>query len=240
MEYKEDDFLMISGIQHFKFCRRQWALIHIEQQWAENVHTVTGELMHKKAHDASLTEKRKGVLITRALPIVSRELGASGVCDVVEFHNCAEANEEQTLEKQTGENEFSDSGVSLYGHRGRYRIYPVEYKKGKPKISEEDILQLTAQAMCLEEMFSAQVTEGAIYYGETRKRQNVVFTETLREQVRTMFQEMHQYYSRQYTPKVRWHKGCSSCSLKEICMPKLGKTDSVKSYLEQVWKEGTE
>ena len=56
MEYTEDEYLMISGIQHFKFCRRQWALIHVEQQWAENVHTVTGELMHKKAHDPYLTE----------------------------------------------------------------------------------------------------------------------------------------------------------------------------------------
>ena len=86
MEYSEDDYLMLSGIQHFKFCRRQWALIHIEQQWAENVHTVVGELMHKKAHDPYLVEKRKDVLIVRSLPVVSRTMGISGECDVVEFH----------------------------------------------------------------------------------------------------------------------------------------------------------
>ena len=88
MEYSEDDYLMISGIQHFKFCRRQWDLIHIEQQWAENVHTVTGELMHKKVHDPTLREKRKDVIIARALPVSSRELGISGECDLVEFHKC--------------------------------------------------------------------------------------------------------------------------------------------------------
>ena len=83
MEYTEEEYLMISGIQHFKFCRRQWALIHIEQQWAENYHTAVGELMHKKAHDPYITEKRKDVLIVRALPIASRKMGAVGECDIV-------------------------------------------------------------------------------------------------------------------------------------------------------------
>lgn len=161
MEYAEDDYLMISGIQHFKFCRRQWALIHVEQQWAENEHTVIGELMHKKAHDPYLTEKRKDLLVVRALPVSSRTMGVSGECDIVEFRKC-------------------EDGVKLHGHRGFYSIYPIEYKKGKPKHSEEDILQLTAQAMCLEEMFSTTVTEGAIFYGETRRREVVAITEELK------------------------------------------------------------
>ena len=110
MEYAEDDYLMISGIQHFKFCRRQWALIHVEQQWAENEHTVIGELMHKKAHDPYLTEKRKDLLVVRALPVSSRTMGVSGECDIVEFRKC-------------------EDGVKLHGHRGFYSIYPVEYKK---------------------------------------------------------------------------------------------------------------
>lgn len=153
MEYAEDDYLMISGIQHFKFCRRQWALIHIEQQWEENVHTAVGELMHKKVHDPYLAEKRKGVLITRALPVSSKSMGVSGECDVVEFHRC-------------------EDGIKLHGHRDLYSIYPIEYKKGKPKVTEEDKLQLVAQAMCLEEMFSTEILEGAIFYGETR-RENI-------------------------------------------------------------------
>ena len=92
MEYTEEEYLMISGIQHFKFCRRQWALIHIEQQWEENVHTVVGELMHKKAHDPYLKEKRKDTLIVRALPVSSRTLGVSGECDIVEFHKCEDVS----------------------------------------------------------------------------------------------------------------------------------------------------
>lgn len=219
MEYAEDDYLMLSGIQHFKFCRRQWALIHIEQQWAENVHTVIGELMHKKAHDPYLVEKRKDLLIARSLPIASRKMGISGECDVVEFHRC-------------------EDGIKLHGHRGNFSVYPVEYKKGKPKVSDEDKLQLAAQALCLEEMFSTTVPEGAIFYGETRRRELVGVTEELRSEVKQMFREMHEYYERKYTPKVKYSKACNSCSLKEICLPKIGKTVSVKTYMEQMLKEG--
>ncbi len=217
MGYAEDEYLMISGIQHFKFCRRQWALIHIEQQWEENVHTVMGELMHKRVHDPYITEKRKDVFVVRALPISSRALGISGECDVVEFHKC-------------------EDGIKLHGHRGLYSIYPIEYKKGKPKLTQEDKLQLAAQAMCLEEMFSAEILEGAIFYGETRRRENVEIDETLRDEVRKMFQEMHQYYERKYTPKVKYSKSCNACSLKEICLPKLGKNISVKEYMDQMLK----
>ena len=217
-EYKEDDYLMISGIQHFAFCRRQWALIHVEQQWAENEHTVIGELMHKKAHDPYLTEKRKDLLVVRALPVSSRTMGVSGECDIVEFRKC-------------------EDGVKLHGHRGFYSIYPIEYKKGKPKHSEEDILQLTAQAMCLEEMFSTTVTEGAIFYGETRRREVVAITEELKNEVCQTFEEMHQYYDRRYTPKVKYSKACASCSLKEICLPKLEKAGSVKEYLKRALEE---
>ncbi len=221
MEYTEEDYLMISGIQHFKFCRRQWALIHIEQQWDENVHTVVGELMHKKVHDPYITEKRKDVLITRALPVSSRIMGVSGECDVVEFHK-------------------SEDGIKLYGHRGLYEVYPIEYKKGKPKVTEEDRLQLAAQALCLEEMFSISVPEGAIFYGETRRRDIIQITEELRKEVKDMFLEMHQYYDRQYTPKVKYSKACNACSLKDICLPKLGKAVSVKDYMDQILEEGAE
>lgn len=220
MEYPEDKYLMISGIQHFKFCRRQWALIHIEQQWAENVHTVTGELMHKKAHDPYLTEKRKDTIITRALPVSSGTLGVNGECDIVEFHKV-------------------EDGIRLHGHRGLYCVYPVEYKKGKPKETDEDHLQLAAQAMCLEEMFSTDIPEGAIFYGETRRREIVPISAQLRKEVADILEEMHQYYERGYTPKVKYQKACSACSLKEICLPELGRNVSVKTYIEQALKEET-
>ena len=154
----------------------------------------------------------------RAMPIHSWEMGVSGECDVVEFHK-------------------RDDGVKLYGHRGLYQIYPIEYKKGKPKQSEEDILQLAAQVMCLEEMFSTTISEGALYFGETRRRENITFSQELRDEVKEIFQEMHQYYERGYTPKVKKSKACNSCSLKEICLPKLEKTISVSDYIAQALKE---
>lgn len=218
MAYSEEDYLAISGIQHFKFCRRQWALIHIEQQWAENEHTVIGGLMHEKAHDPYLTEKRKDIIIVRALPVASREMGVTGECDVVEFHKC-------------------DDGVTLCGHKGLFSVYPIEYKKGKPKLTEEDRLQLTAQTMCLEEMFSTRIDEGALFYGEIRRREVIEITEALRNEVKNMFQEMHQYYDRKYTPKVKMSKSCNACSLKELCLPKLAKTVSVKAYMAQILQE---
>lgn len=211
-EYKEEDYLMLSGIQHFAFCRRQWALIHIEQQWQENEYTVEGELLHKRAHDTYLSEKRSGTLISRGLPVHSRTMGVSGICDIVEFQEDAD-------------------GIQLHGHRGLYRVYPVEYKKGSPKDTEIDILQLTAQAMCLEEMLSTNIQEGALYYGETRRREKIIFTEELREQVKHDFDEMHRLFGQRYTPKVKWSKSCNACSLRDICMPKLGKASSVKSYI---------
>jgi CRISPR-associated exonuclease Cas4 len=218
MEYSEDDYLMLSGIQHYAFCRRQWAIIHIEQQWQENEHTVEGELLHKRAHDAYFTEKRKDVIISRGLPVHSRTMGVSGVCDIVEF--CR-----------------AEDGIPLFGHRGLYSVYPVEYKKGAPKDSEIDILQLTAQAMCLEEMLSAKIQEGAIFYGEIRRRDKIVFNDTLRDTVRKDFEEMHGLFERRYTPKVKWSKSCGACSLKDICMPRLGKAPSVRDYISKTLSE---
>lgn len=113
----------------------------------------------------------------------------------------------------------------------------MEYKKGKPKVTDEDKLQLTAQAMCLEEMFSTTISEGALFYGETRRRENIVFSKELRNEVKEIFQEMHQYYARGYTPKVKKSKACSLCSLKEICLPKLERAVSVSNYIAQVLKE---
>ena len=218
MAYREDEYLMLSGIQHFKFCRRQWALIHIEQQWGENVHTVMGELMHKKVHDPSVKEKRKDTILVRALPVSSKELGVSGECDLVEFHKC-------------------EDGITLFGHRGLYSVFPVEYKKGKPKVTEEDRLQLAAQVLCLEEMFSTEIPEGALFYGETRRREVITITEELRQEVIDMFQEMHQYFDRKYTPKMKYSKSCNACSLRDICLPRLGKSGSVRAYITQMLKE---
>lgn len=182
MEYQEEDYLLLSGIQHFVFCRRQWALIHIEQQWEENVRTFEGRVMHENAHNADFREKRNGVITVRAMKVFSREMGISGECDVVEFQPAPE-------------------GITLAGQKGTYIAVPVEYKRGKPKPHNADEMQLTAQAMCLEEMLMTRIPKGYLYYGETRRRTEVLFTEELRQSVRSCFEEMHAYYSRKYTDR---------------------------------------
>ena len=217
--YEENEFLQLSGIQHFAFCRRQWALAYIEMQWQENVRTVEGRLLHEKAHDTTSREKRGDLLISRGMPIHSRTLGISGECDVVEFHR-------------------EEDGITLQGYEGTYKVVPVEYKKGKPKQGNADILQLTAQAMCLEEMLCCDIPFGYLYYGEIRRREKIEFSKEIRKEVCEMFREMHGYFSRQYTPKVRWSKSCNACSLKDICLPVLGKNKSVKNYLEEHLNEG--
>lgn len=217
--YEENEFLQLSGIQHFAFCRRQWALAYIEMQWQENVRTVEGRLLHEKAHDTTSREKRGDLLISRGMPIHSKTLGISGECDVVEFHR-------------------EEDGITLQGYEGTYKVVPVEYKKGKPKQGNADILQLTAQAMCLEEMLCCDIPFGYLYYGEIRRREKIEFSKEIRKEVCEMFREMHGYFSRQYTPKVRWSKSCNACSLKDICLPVLGKTKSVKNYLDEHLNEG--
>ncbi len=214
MAYKEEEFLQLSGIQHFLFCRRQWALIHLEQQWAENYRTTDGMLMHKNAHDDQQRTRRGDVLTVRAMNIHSARLGISGQCDVVEFHRCPE-------------------GVTLSGIEGLWIPYPVEYKRGKAKPNEMDEAQLCAQALCLEEMLCCDIPEGALFYGETRHRQTVTFTPELRSIVEETVKEMHQLYKRGSTPKVKPRKGCNACSLKDLCLPKLMQKASVASYLRR-------
>lgn len=217
MKYSEEDYLPLSGIQHFAFCRRQWALIHIENQWAENERTVDGTIMHEKAHSGDV-ESRGDAVIMRALRVFSATLGVSGECDVVEFNRNAD-------------------GISLNGHDGLWQPYPVEYKRGKPKEHNADEMQLCAQAMCLEEMLCCTIPCGALFYGEPRRRTEVEFTPELRRAVEDSLNEMHDYYKRGYTPKAKPRKGCSACSLKEICLPKMAQRKSVAAYVEGALNE---
>ena len=216
--YKEEEFLQLSGIQHFEFCRRQWALAYIEMQWKENVRTVEGRILHENAHDAGIKEKRGDTLIVRAMPIHSREMGVSGECDVVEFHKVQD-------------------GIKLSGKEGFYNVIPIEYKRGNPKTDDSDILQVAAQAICLEEMLCCTIPYGFIYYGEIRHRMKIEFTDEIREKVRKMFAEMHRYYEQRYTPKVKISKKCNACSLKDIFLPVLNKKKSVSGYIDRIISE---
>ena len=218
MAFKEEEYLQLSGLQHFSFCRRQWALIHIEQQWAENLRTTDGRILHEKAHDGSAREKRGDLIVTRDMSIHSPMLGISGSCDVVEFHRGTE-------------------GIPLKGQEGLWQPYPVEYKRGAPKTTDADKLQLCAQAMCLEEMLCCDIPEGAIFYGEIRRREVVDLDEELRGKVRSLLEQMHDLYRRSHTPKVKPTRGCNACSLKELCLPKLVKKRSVMDYLRKSLEE---
>ena len=201
MIYPEEEFLRLSGLQHFAFCRRQWALIHIENQWAENFRTIDGAILHENAHDTQF-----------------QELGISGQCDVLEYHR-------------------GTVGIPLAGKTGLWQPYPVEYKRGSPREDTGDSLQMCAQAMCLESMLYCDIPEGALYYGEIRRRVKVAFTPELRDQVRSILAEMHELYRRGYTPKVKLSKSCNACSLKELCLPRLMKSRSVNAYLQAAMEE---
>lgn len=214
------DPLQLSGIQHFAYCPRQWALIHLEQQWQENERTADGRVFHSNAHDGLAHELRGDLLILRGLRVFSEKLEVSGSCDVVEFHR-------------------DPSGVTLSGYEGTWLPYPVEYKRGKPKENDADRLQLCAQALCLEEMLLCDIPEGSLYYGETRRREVVTLDAALRETVLGMLEQMQKYAHAGYTPKPRQTKGCNACSLRDICLPLLGKLSDVSSYIQTRLEDNT-
>lgn len=220
--YSEDELLMLSGIQHIAFCERQWALIHIEQQWSENVLTVEGHHLHEKADDPFEAESRGNTAIIRALPLVSLRLGFSGIADVVEL-------------SRTGDD--VPNSIQVSGREGKWLPVPVEYKRGRPKPDHCDEVQLCAQAMCLEEMYDISISKGFLYYGLTRHRNEVEFTVKLRDSVNAYSQRMHELFSKGITPPPVYKPQCRSCSLKDICLPKnLNKTFSVDQYLNDLFK----
>ncbi len=214
--YAEDDLLMLSGIQHFAFCKRQWALIHLEQVWAENRLTVEGHHLHERVDDPFQDTSRKTVIICRSISVVSLRIGLYGIADVVEFHS-----------SDSGEN-----AMPLPHHPGYWRPVPVEYKRGKPKPDERDEVQLCAQAICLEEMYGITLTHGYLYYGETRHRFAVDFTDEIRHLVEQYAAQMHSCYERRITPPPEYAPRCRSCSLVNDCLPRQKvRWKSVQSYL---------
>lgn len=212
--YSDDNFLALSGVQHFAYCRRQWALIHIEQQWSDNGLTAQGNVAHERAHDEGLRERRGDTLIVRGLFVRSSSLGIAGKCDVVEFVEDA-------------------MGHPLYGEDGLWRPVPVEYKHGRSKVGDEDRLQLCCQAMCLEEMFATDIQTGFLYYASTHSRERVELTDELRSDVRSIVDEMHRLYGRGYVPKVRRSPSCKACSLADLCLPKVS-GQSVVGYMARM------
>jgi CRISPR-associated exonuclease Cas4 len=203
--FAQDDLYPLSALQHYAFCPRQCALIHVEQQWAENRLTAEGRLLHDRVHERE-TEARGGVLTSRGLRIRSLELGLAGQADVVEFHPV----------RGTG-------GAVLPGRKGRWCPVPVEYKRGKPKRTNCDAVQLCAQAICLEEMLGVGVPVGFLFYGRNRRRKEIVFDDTLRGETRGMAAAVHGLLARRRTPPAEVDSRCGQCSLRSICLPAAGR-----------------
>jgi CRISPR-associated exonuclease Cas4 len=201
----ESDLLPLSALQHFLFCPRQCALIHVEQVWAENRFTAEGNILHSKT-DHVASEIRRGVKTVTAMPIRSFRLGVFGIADVVEL-------------------ERSD---------GRWRPFPVEYKRGKPKAHRADEVQLCAQGLALEEMFEVDITEGALFYGAERRRTRVTFDADLRALTIRVAVETHTMIASGRVPTADYErKRCDACSLIDVCRPKsLGRRNSVAEWLD--------
>lgn len=202
-----DDFLSVSALSHFIYCKRRCALVHIEQAWSENVFTAEGRVLHDKAHEEQF-EMRDGIRIERGMPLRSERLGLNGKADVVEFHKSA---------------------------GNKWIPFPVEYKHGKPKENNCDKVQLCAQAICLEEMLGEDVPNGAIFYGKTRRRLDVNFDDALRKETEETAHHLHEFIKAGKTPKAEYSKRCESCSLKELCMPKTFENDrNTCKYLNEM------
>jgi len=214
--YDDEELLMLSGIQHVAFCPRQWALIHIEQQWAENVRTIEGNQLHERVDDPFEKDWKKGIITLRSVSLLSRELGLTGIADIVEILLTDEL-----------------TGIALPGRSGFWRFQPVEYKRGKPKSEECDEVQLCAQAMCLEEMHSIIIPNGYIFYGETRRRVDVTFSFELRLKVKELAFKMHELFNKGLTPLPVVKNHCKMCSLFDICLPEsMSNTQNVTEYLK--------
>ncbi len=219
-DYLEEDFLMLSGIQHYFFCKRQWALIHIEKQWQENVRTIEGKYIHERADDPFIVETRGDLVIARSVPLVSHRLGLYGVADVVEFSRS------------------ESQGVRLKDKAGFWMPIPVEYKRGKPKSDARDEVQLCAQAICLEEMLNVTIDKGYLFYNAIKRRSEVILDSELRGLVQKLAERMHITFREGVTPKAKLRKHCDLCSMIEICQPKItSKKKKVNEYIKKVVAE---
>ncbi len=203
--FTEDELLPLSGLQHLLFCERQWALIHIEQQWDENRLTQEGRLLHERVHEPA-TEARPDAIVARGLRVRSLRLGLAGEADVVEFQRAGPQRAD---------------AIQLEGRAGWWVPFPVEYKRGRPKADAWDEVQLCAQALCLEETFGVRIAAGALFYGKNRRRTQVEFDAQLRAQTESLARRMHELYVAGVTPAAIYASKCEKCSLLERCMPRM-------------------
>ena len=215
--------LMLSGIQHYMFCPRQWALIHIEQQWAENRLTTEGQLLHKNVDNPFYRQKNGDTITLRSLHIASKRLGLYGITDAVELIP----------------SDSPEDSITHNRYPGYWKPYPVEYKRGHSKPDERDEVQLAAQAMCLEEMYGINIPYGALYYDEVKHRETIAISDGLRRTTQQCAKQMHDIFKSGIMPKPVKASHCRNCSLKDICMPEMSDCTQVKTYLNNNLYEDT-
>lgn len=209
---------MLSGIQHYAFCPRQWALAYVDSQWEDNHLTIEGDWLHHKADDPYAMEYDCGKVMLRSVPVKSYRLGFFGIADLLEL---------SPLDDET------KRAFTIIRYPGRWQVLPIEYKHGKAKSNDIDEVQLCAQAMCLEEMYGIEIPRGAFFYGETRQRVSVTMSDALRKHVMELSDTMHKLFTSGELPEAKAEKKCRSCSLQNICMSQdLRHASSVKEYLK--------
>ncbi len=213
--YTEDEMLMLSGIQHFMFCPRQWALIHIEQQWADNKLTAEGSILHRNVDNPFYRQKNGDTITLRSIHVASAELGLYGITDAVELLPA----------------DSSKDAITHPRYKGFWKPFPVEYKRGHSKPDERDEVQLAAQAICLEEMYGIHIPYAALYYDEVKRRETIAISDSLRETTKRCAVQMHEIFkSGKLPPPVKAHH-CRNCSLKDICLPETSCCTQVATYL---------
>ena len=221
--YVDDDMLMLSGIQHYRFCPRQWALAYIELLWEDNRLTTEGQIMHKHVDDSFYRQKCGDDICLRSVGIASHELGLYGLSDVIELRPTDDMR----------------NYITHPNYPGKWMPVPVEYKHGKPKSNHEDEVQLAAQVMCLEEQYRISLKIGMFYYAEIRHRVEVEITDALRGIVRQCAAEMHQLYNTATIPHAEYRRCCNNCSLINQCMPSRKENTKASYYLKKNLYEET-
>lgn len=217
--YTKDEMLQLSGIQHYVFCPRQWALIHIEQQWVDNSLTAEGSLLHENVDNPFIRETNGSQTITlRGFRLASAVLGLSGIADAIEIypHENAPTSKQELLKSKL------------------YDAMPIEYKRGKPKISDCDRIQVVAQAIILEEMLGIKISKGAVFYWGTRHRERFDISPELRKETMKTVAEMHKTFNNNATPPAIKKSCCKNCSLFDICLPSLKGRSAIKYLYDSI------
>lgn len=211
-----EDYIQISGIQHYMYCKRSWALIYIEDIWIDNFLTLDGNKVHERVHDSSNSETRKDKFFERGVYISSDEYGLTGQCDLIEYKN-------------------DPNGIQLRDKDGLWVIIPTEYKHGNGDSIDYDKYQLVAQMICLEEMFQTEIEYGYLYYKKSNKKIKIENTNEFKLMIKQITKEMRELIKRQYTPKIRKNKKCKNCSLYNECNPDVSYMQDVSTYLKEAF-----